>query len=49
MLRFRDAIGEIGIATAQLAHARSEGQQANALRILVGTTRRLYSILAEDV
>ena len=46
--QLRDAVGQIGMATRQVAHAGSPRQQEAAGALLAETRRRLYAILAEE-
>jgi DNA-binding PadR family transcriptional regulator len=45
--QLRDAVGQIAVATRQVAEAGTEAQQTSAAEILAETRRRLYAILAE--
>jgi DNA-binding PadR family transcriptional regulator len=42
------SIGQIAVATKQVAEAGSEEQQAEAVKLLAETRRRLYALLAQE-
>jgi DNA-binding PadR family transcriptional regulator len=46
--QLRDAVGQIAVATRQVAEAGTEQQRAAAADILGQTRRRLYALLAEE-
>ena len=46
--QLRDAVGQIAVATRQVAEAGTEQQRAAAAELLTQTRRRLYALLAED-
>jgi DNA-binding PadR family transcriptional regulator len=46
--QLRDAVGQIAVATRQVAEAGTEAQKNAAAEILTETRRRLYTILAEE-
>ena len=48
MMELRRLIGQVGAAVMQVALAGSEGQQAEARKVLADTRKALYRILAED-
>ena len=44
----RDGVGQIIVATRQVAEAGTDSQRARAVDILVEARRKLYAILAEE-
>ena len=46
--QLREAVGQIMVATRQVAEAGTPAQQETAATLLAETRRRLYAILAED-
>ncbi len=48
LVELRDLVGQVSMATRQVADVGSEAQIAEAGRLLVGVRRQLYRILAED-
>ena len=48
MLELRKLVGQVAAAVMQVVVAGSEGQQAEARKVLADTRRALYKILAED-